>query len=214
VLKKPYRDGGPAHNDWELPGLKTGVHVDGTLNNANDLDHGWSVEFAIPWNGLAQYAHRTTPPRDGDQWRVNFSRVEWRIEIADGQYRKIPETPEDNWVWSPQGVIDMHRPERWGYIQFSTAAPGQAVYRIDPAGPIRDRLMQIYHAQNVFKKNNQRWATRLEELKLPDARGLPEHSVSLRSTANGFEAAITVIPPGGSAKTWTIRDDSRIAPRL
>ena len=104
----------------------------------------WSVEFAIPWKALAEFAHRSAPPRDGDQWRVNFSRVEWRHEIVDGQYRKVPNTPEDNWVWSPQGVIDMHRPEHWGYVQFSTAAPGQAVYRPDPAGPIRDRLMQIY----------------------------------------------------------------------
>jgi predicted metalloprotease with PDZ domain len=213
LLEKPYRDGGPAKNDWEISGLKTSVHVDGTLNNANDVDHGWSVEFAIPWNALARYAHRPTPPRDGDQWRVNFSRVEWRTKIADGQYRKVPDTPEDNWVWSPQGVIDMHRPERWGYVQFSTAAPGQATYQVDPAGPIRDRLMQIYHAQNVFSKNNKHWATKVEELKLPDAPGLPEHSVSLRSTSNGFEAAITFTPPGASAQTWTIRGDSRIAPR-
>src|SRR5437762_10018554 len=48
----------------------------------------------------------------GDQWRVNFSRVEWRHEVLDGKYRKIPNLREDNWVWSPQGVIDMHRPER------------------------------------------------------------------------------------------------------
>ena len=28
-LKKAYRDGGPAMNEWEIPGLKTAVHVDG-----------------------------------------------------------------------------------------------------------------------------------------------------------------------------------------
>ena len=25
---------------------------------------------------------------------------------------------EDNWVWSPQGLVDMHVPERWGVVQF------------------------------------------------------------------------------------------------
>jgi hypothetical protein len=25
---------------------------------------------------------------------------------------------EDNWVWSPQGVVDMHVPEHWGHVQF------------------------------------------------------------------------------------------------
>ena len=61
--------------------------------------------------------------------------VEWQHQIVESEYRKVPDTPEDNWVWSPQGVIDMHRPERWGYVQFSTAKPGEAVYRVD--GPLQ-----------------------------------------------------------------------------
>ena len=28
------------------------------------------------------------------------------------------EHPEDNWVWSPQGVINMHLPDRWGEVVF------------------------------------------------------------------------------------------------
>ena len=121
-------------NSW-LGYDTTAVHINGTLNNHNDTDASWSVEFAIPWKVLAEFAHRPVPPRDGDQWRVNFSRVEWRHEIVEGQYHKVPKGREDNWVWSPQGVVDMHRPERWGYVQFSTAPPGQATYRPDPAGP-------------------------------------------------------------------------------
>jgi hypothetical protein len=210
-LKKPYRDGGPAINEWEIPGLKTAVHVSGTLNNAGDRDTGWSVEFAIPWKVLAEFARRPAPPRDGDQWRVNFSRVEWRHEIADGQYRKVPKTKEDNWVWSPQGTIDMHRPERWGHVQFSTAPPGQASYRPDPAGPVRDRLMRIYRAQRDFHDKNKQWAAKIDELALPDASGLPPHTTALRPTADGYEAAITFTPPGGTTQTWTIRQDSRIS---
>ncbi len=91
-LGKPYRDGGPAVNEWEIPGLKTAVHVEGTLNDPSDADRFWSVEFAIPWKVLAEYAHRPAPPRDGDQWRINFSRVEWRQEVKDGKYRKVPGT--------------------------------------------------------------------------------------------------------------------------
>jgi hypothetical protein len=49
---------------------------------------------------------------------MNFSRVEWQIEAGGHQYRKVPGKPEDNWVWSPQGVVNMHVPERWGYVQF------------------------------------------------------------------------------------------------
>ena len=117
-LDKPYRHGGKARNEWEIPGLRTAVHIDGTLNDPSDRDRGWSVEIAFPWKVLAEYAHKSAPPRDGDQWRVNFSRVEWRHEIADSKYQKIKGLKEDNWVWSPQGLINMHVPEHWGHVRF------------------------------------------------------------------------------------------------
>jgi len=121
-LERTYIDGGPARHEWNLKGLKTAVYVDGTLNDPSDVDRGWSVEFALPWRSLAEFAHKPAPPHDGDIWRVDFSRVEWRHRIVDGHYEKVPDTPEDNWVWSPPGEVNMHIPERWGYVVFSTAA--------------------------------------------------------------------------------------------
>ncbi|KAG2966215.1 hypothetical protein PC121_g24365, partial [Phytophthora cactorum] len=62
----------------------------------------------------------------GDVWRVNFSRVQYELETvvnADTnqlQYQKVPDKREDNIVWAPTGVIDIHRPERWGYVFFSS----------------------------------------------------------------------------------------------
>jgi hypothetical protein len=53
---------------------------------------------------------------------VNFSRVQWRVNIQDGKYIKVPGLKEDNWVWSPQGLIDMHVPEMWGYVRFVKAS--------------------------------------------------------------------------------------------
>lgn len=120
-LDKPYKAGGHARNEWEIPGLKTAVKVWGTLNNPADKDRGWTLEIAMPWKALAEYAHRPAPPRHGDEWRINFSRVEWRHRIVDGKYEKVPDTKEDNWVWSPQGEIDMHVPEKWGYVRFSSS---------------------------------------------------------------------------------------------
>jgi hypothetical protein len=212
-LKAPYRDGGPPVNEWEIPGLKTAVHVEGTLNDAKDTDKSWSVEFAIPWKVLAEYAHRPAPPRDGDQWRVNFSRVEWQHEIVDGQYRKVPKTPEDNWVWSPQGVIDMHRPERWGYVQFSTAMSGETAYRVDPAGLIRDRLMRVYHAQKAYFDQNKRWAATLRELELADSPATANYTTTLSLSPGGYLAAITFNLAGGKPMTMTIGQDSRIQSR-
>src|SRR5688572_9247990 len=44
LLVRPYRDGGPAITGWDIPGLRTGVSIQGTLNDPSDVDEGWSVE--------------------------------------------------------------------------------------------------------------------------------------------------------------------------
>jgi len=118
LLVKPYREGGPAINGWDIKGLRTAVHLDGTLNDPTDTDRGWSVEIGIPWPAIAEISRVPCPPRPGDVWRINFSRVQWVLDVVDGKYVKRPGLKEDNWVWSPQGVIDMHQPEHWGELEF------------------------------------------------------------------------------------------------
>jgi hypothetical protein len=210
-LPRPYKDEGKPLNNWEIPGLKTAVHVDGTLNNAADTDRGWSVEIAFPWKALAEQAHRPAPPGNGDQWRVNFSRVEWQVDVIDGHYRKRPGRPEDNWVWSPQGTINMHRPETWGYVQFSTAKPGAAKFRPDPAGPARYLLHQIYYAQHAYRKTHGHWAKTVADLGLP---GVAHESFAgspvLETTTNLFEASVPIKLSDGRIQRWHIRQDSRV----
>ena len=107
-LNKPYNENGKPDNSWDIAGLKTAVATQGTINNPSDTDQGWTLEIAYP---LTAFNSRQSvpPPQPGTTWRINFSRVEWK-----------PGNPkEDNWVWSPQGVINMHVPARWGYLHFS-----------------------------------------------------------------------------------------------
>jgi hypothetical protein len=118
LLIRTYRNGGPAWHGWDAQGMLSAVHVEGTVNDPSDLDMGWMVELAIPWTLLADMAGARVPPEVGDTWRINFSRVQWRHQIVGGAYEKIPDTPEDNWVWTPQGEINMHVPEKWGYVTF------------------------------------------------------------------------------------------------
>jgi hypothetical protein len=66
----------------------------------------------------------------GEFWRMGFSRVNWDFDISQGKYdrKKGPDgnyLPEYNWVWSAQKVINMHEPEKWGYVYFSPQAPGE-----------------------------------------------------------------------------------------
>lgn len=125
MLIKPYRDGGPAINAWDIHGLKVAVDIDGTINKPGDKDTKWTIEIAMPWKVLKEAAPGNRPPKNDEQWRINFSRVEWQVDVKDGKYEKKinPETgkhfPEYNWVWSPQGAINMHMPEKWGYVKFS-----------------------------------------------------------------------------------------------
>jgi hypothetical protein len=211
LLKKPYKDGGPALNEWEIPGLKTAVHVQGTLNDPSDVDRGWSVELAFPWEVLREYAHCPAPPREGDQWRVNFSRVEWQIQIANGKNEKVPGKPEDNWVWSPQGIVDMHRPEKWGYVQFTEKAPGTVSFAPDPALPARNALQEIYYAQRDYRTLHQHWAERMEDLNLARDfdKALAKPPV-LKATPDGFEATAEIRLTNGKTQRWHIREDANV----
>jgi hypothetical protein len=89
------------------------IVVDGKLDDVAWQRAPWSDDF-VDIEG-----DKKPPPAKGDEWRVNFSRVEWDVAIVDGKYQKVPDRPEHNWVWTPQGVIDMHQPETWGYVVFA-----------------------------------------------------------------------------------------------
>ncbi len=111
--------------DWDFPGLKTAVHVDGTLNQPSDKDRGWTVEVAFRWKGmgiLARGEGKSLPPKEGDEWRIDFSRF---------NQHKAPPPAKDSggWFWSPHGIWDSHIPECFPYIQFSkkdvTEAPAR-----------------------------------------------------------------------------------------
>lgn len=108
--------------NWDFPGLKTAVHVDGTLNQDEDRDRGWTVELAFPWQGLEPLAMpegRSLPPRDGDVWRMDFSRF--------NQYKEAPPSEDPGgWAWSPHGVWDSHVPECFPFIHFSTRSVREA----------------------------------------------------------------------------------------
>ncbi len=102
--------------NWDFPGLKSAVHIDGTINDNTDRDRGWTVELALPWDGMRALAlpdQRSLPPKDGDIWRMDFSRF--------NRYKEAPPADDPGgWAWSPHGAWDSHIPEVFPYIHFST----------------------------------------------------------------------------------------------
>jgi hypothetical protein len=216
LLIKPYRDGGPAVNGWDIAGLKSGVAVRGTINQPGDRDDGWAVELAMPWKALKEAAPGHRAPVPGDRWRVNFSRVEWDVDAAAGGYAKRlkPGTSEPlaehNWVWSPQGAIDMHMPERWGVVQFSArpAGSGTDPFVEDPNERVRWALRRLYYRQRDYHAANGRYATALDPLNGADIQveGLAFRPV-LQATrtlyeisADGFAGTLVHIDQDG--RTW------------
>lgn len=122
-LTKPYRNHPVVLNQWDIKGFQSNVHISGTINNALDIDQFWTVEIAIPWESLLESTNEKNPP-EGKTWRLNFSRVEWDYELINNKYYRKKDIkgeilPEYNWVWSPQEVINMHEPERWGFVYFN-----------------------------------------------------------------------------------------------
>jgi hypothetical protein len=100
--------------DWDFPGVKTAVQVDGTLNDSSHIDRGWTVELAFPWEGMKILAGgRSLPPRDGDVWRMDFSRFEAL------HYNGIEANPHPGWAFNKHGVYDSHIPECFTYVHFS-----------------------------------------------------------------------------------------------
>jgi hypothetical protein len=121
-MNKPYKKGGTYDMNWNAEGMVTAVNIQGSLNDKNDIDTGWTLEMMIPFKAL-QKENRPHKPKRGDTWRINFSRVEWNMVMKDGKYavktnEQGKKLPEDNWVWSPIGVVNMHIPEKWGYLTF------------------------------------------------------------------------------------------------
>ncbi|MEX1241349.1 MAG: carbohydrate-binding family 9-like protein, partial [Cyclobacteriaceae bacterium] len=100
--------------NWDYPGLIKAVHIDGTLNDSSDRDRGWTVELALPWSGmeiLARGDGRALPPKDGDVWRMDFSRF--------NTYKDAPPSKDSGgWAWSSHGVWDSHVPECFTYVEF------------------------------------------------------------------------------------------------
>ncbi len=79
---------------WRCEGLRTAVRK---------TADGWNAELAIPFRSLM-----AEPPRAGDCWRVNFSRID-----------RPPGVPRELTAWSPAGRANFHTPERFGVLQFA-----------------------------------------------------------------------------------------------
>ncbi|MBM3279172.1 MAG: carbohydrate-binding family 9-like protein [Candidatus Handelsmanbacteria bacterium] len=121
---------------WDIKGLQSAVAVYGTINDASDVDQGWTVEFAIPYSAMAgTITGGGAAPNVGDQWRLNLYRIERKagralrsriveleqglakgalLDSLKGQYNEETEYT----AWSETYQRGFHDPSRFGFVKF------------------------------------------------------------------------------------------------
>lgn len=106
---------------WNMAGFLTGAFVDGTLNNRDDQDKGYTVEMGIPVAEAPGAPHN--PIAAGDVWRLNVFRWDW----PKGGKQVAA-------AFSPPVVPDFHALDKFGRLRFvDPAAP--APVSTAPSGP-------------------------------------------------------------------------------
>jgi len=211
-LSKPYRDNGSALINWNTEGMRSAVKIQGTLNDPSDVDKGWTVEMAIPFKAIS-IGNDVQIPTEGSLWRINFSRVEWNTKAINGKYVKLTgkngqNQPEHNWVWSPQGVIDMHYPERWGYLQF-TKNGNNNTFSLPYAEQQKRYLWLVYYRETMWYDKHDEYLPALHQLGLRGKIWVNKNpnTLQLEATKHQFLALITY----SKAKiVWTINQEGLV----
>lgn len=89
---------------FDLPGIKTAVQVDGTLNNRDDVDKKWTVEIAIPFKDLVENVDDMD--LENTEWKINYYRINKDRDGDTGGY-----------AWSPT-YLNFHVPSKFGILKF------------------------------------------------------------------------------------------------
>ena len=163
-------DGNKTEASW--PDLKAAVatYPRDCINNPKKSGprNEWAALLSLPLSGLIFNTTKTEKPKVGEFWRINFSRVEWRVLVdeVENNYIKDPAYPEDNWVWAPIGIIAMHNPDKWGLLQFGgeLGSDSEKVVSNYTEWPIRQMAMMVYYAQRRFFEINRLYTTSLEAI--------------------------------------------------
>ena len=200
IMDKPYRSGGNFYSPWDCKGIQVGIYCKGTVGKASDRDQYWTVEAAIPRKSLMW---GFTDPDTLPYWRINFSRVEW-----------LRPDREENWVWSPTGKVDMHMPERWGYLLFVNAPVGSKKANDIPVVDL-DReayklLWAMFYAQLDAKERTGRYLATEAEFGLTLEEREKAVTIDVETLSEAFSLRLV---PRGARVQYCVDQDGRFTIR-
>ncbi|MCU7494116.1 MAG: carbohydrate-binding family 9-like protein [Ignavibacteria bacterium] len=206
LMTKPYRVGGFPVSAWDMRGIKTEVGIQGTINNPGDRDSSWTVELAFPLKVLMQSSGHKGLPKDNEQWRVNFTRVEWGVSSIEGKYKR-KDDQTSYWAWSPIGRVDYHYPEMYGYVQFSRNIAGTKednfIQRKEEYA--KWVLRQIFYKERAYYSDHGTYTNSLGELKFPK-KDIPgyEWPPVIETASDFFE--ISILSSDNETKAYIYSD--------
>ena len=141
------------------------------------------------------------------------------MDINDGAFRKRlrPGTdtplPEDNWVWAPTGVVNIHYPELWSFVFFAGEDQQANDFAI-PENEFRKwELRKLYYAQQAYLDKHGRYTDDLAALTailagnspceanravrdLPYSLSVTPHSFEITCPASDGQGVIAVFSDG------------------
>lgn len=192
-MERPQRDCVRRILSWDVLGIEHAVKIEGKLNDPSADNKFWSVEVKIPWFslrecGLDECYPSKFEPKVGEIWRMDFSRVEYEVDIIDNKYVK-KDMPEHNWLWAPTGVIDAHMPEMWGYLLFTEQGEDYALPEADEA---KFLLRRLYYKEHIYSCEAHEFTADVKKLFGDDpALATPEgQSLRVFTTPTMFEAIL------------------------
>jgi hypothetical protein len=91
---------------FDATGIEVAVRIHGTLNDRSDVDDGWTLELAIPWENFERMS--PDPPTPGSVWKANLNRWDG---VQPDRRMSIWSDPMNDESWP-------HVPARFGDLVF------------------------------------------------------------------------------------------------
>jgi hypothetical protein len=214
IMNKPYRDSGTPVTGWNPIGYKSSVKLLGTMNNSGDTDQGWVAEIAIP---LAALKFDPLNTKQNTNLRINFLRTNFDFTVRDGVYAKAVDAngkalPPHYSCFTPQGIINMHYPERWAYTVFSDKAPNLKAenFSLPYSEKQRKYLWLVYYRQKELFKLNKKYAANLKDLNIQESGIVIDGKRNVLTMEANSKQFLVLIREEGNASSISVDHDGQI----
>ena len=216
MLIKPYRDGGPAINGWDIAGLAVGLDVRGTINRPGDRDDGWTRRdrdaVADPSRGGARGEGCLGPATDGASTSraCNGRWMSRTVAIPSDSSRaariRCPRTTgcgahrvRSTCTCPNAGVSCSSRDVQ--------AGGGTEAFVEDPNERVKWALRRLYYRQRAFRARTGGYATALDPLNVSDVR---VEGLDFRPVMHATPSLYEIVAPGFAGATVHISQDGRV----